>query len=138
MVRNRSIIIFQLKKIQFRPLKWYPPETSLTRRFDEKSVIFRFNIRKNYWYNLFFHKDVWSFAIMCWEATSYGGRPYQGIDINTLVWKLQNGHRLDKPQYCPDEIYNLMYCCWNDDKLKRPIFKEIVKDLKNIINELYK
>jgi serine/threonine protein kinase len=50
------------------PLKWYPPEATSSGKFDEKS-------------------DVWSFGITCWEATSYGCRPYQGISFNRLPVK---------------------------------------------------
>jgi len=83
-----------LKKFQ---LSRYPPEASSSGKFDEKS-------------------DVWSFGVTCWEATSYGGRPYQGIDISLLILKLENGHRLEKPQNCPQEIFNIMYKCWNSNK----------------------
>lgn len=100
------------------PLKWYPPDATSQGKFDEKS-------------------DVWSFGITCWEATSYGGRPYQGIDIALLLVKLESGHRLEKPPLCPDEIYNIMYKCWQASKSNRPTFKELVRDLKQTIYELY-
>lgn len=100
------------------PLKWYPPDATTSGKFDEKS-------------------DVWSYGVTCWEATSYGGRPYQGIDIACLLVKLNNGHRLDKPAQCPLEIYNLMLKCWQDAKSMRPTFKELVKELKQTIKDLY-
>lgn len=100
------------------PLKWYPPEASTMGKFDEKS-------------------DVWSYGITCWEATSYGCRPYQGVDINMLILKLENGYRLEKPEQCPDEVYSLMYKCWHADKSKRPTFSDIVKEMKQILNDLY-
>ena len=81
--------------------------------------------------------DVWSFGVTCWEATSYGARPYQGVDINMLILKLENGHRLEKPQFCPDEVYTLMYKCWHADKAKRPAFSEVVREMKTIIKDLY-
>jgi serine/threonine protein kinase len=99
------------------PLKWYPPDATLG-KFDEKS-------------------DVWSFGVTCWEATSYGARPYQGIEISTLILSLQNGHRLGKPSKCPDEIYNLMLKCWHADKHQRPNFRQIKEEMKQIINDLY-
>ena len=51
--------------------------------------------------------DVWSFGVTCWEATSYGGRPYHNIDISLLLQKLISGYRLQKPAHCPDEVYNI-------------------------------
>ncbi len=99
------------------PLKWYPPDATLG-KFDEKS-------------------DVWSFGVTCWEATSYGARPYQGIEIATLILSLQNGHRLSKPSKCPDEIYQIMLKCWHADKHLRPNFKQIKEELKSTIFDLY-
>jgi serine/threonine protein kinase len=100
------------------PLKWYPPDATSQGKFDEKS-------------------DVWSFGVTCWEATSYGGRPYQGIDIALLLLKLENGHRLEKPALCPDEMYAIMYKCWNANKKVRPTFAELVKELKTLMVELF-
>ena len=100
------------------PLKWYPPDATAHGKFDEKS-------------------DVWSFGVMCWEATSYGCRPYQGIDIGLLLLKLENGHRLEKPPHCPDEVYSLMYKCWHPNKKKRPTFAELVLSFDSLIAQLY-
>jgi serine/threonine protein kinase len=100
------------------PLKWYPPDAISQSKFDEKS-------------------DVWSFGVTCWEATSYGCRPYQGIDIAMLLLKLENGHRLEKPPLCPDEIYNIMYKCWDANKRHRPTFTHLVRELKSVIYDLY-
>jgi serine/threonine protein kinase len=100
------------------PLKWYPPDATSQGRFDEKS-------------------DVWSFGVTCWEATSFGGRPYQGIDIAMLLLKLENGHRLEKPLHCPDEIYNIMYKCWFANKRDRPTFSDLVREFKTAYYEIY-
>jgi hypothetical protein len=55
-----------------------------------------------------------------------------------LIWKLENGHRLEKPQHCPDDMYDLMYKCWYSDKYKRPTFSEIVKEIKYLLTELHR
>ena len=99
------------------PLKWYPPDATIQGRFDEKS-------------------DVWSFGVTCWEATSYGSRPYQGIDIGMVLIKLENGHRLEKPAKCPVELYDaVMHPCWLRERNSRPKFKDIVKEIEIILND---
>ncbi|RNA13561.1 tyrosine- kinase SYK [Brachionus plicatilis] len=100
------------------PLKWYPPDAIHTGKFDEKS-------------------DVWSFGVTCWEATSYGGRPYQGVDIGCLLVKLENGDRLPKPPQCPFELYNLMLKCWQQAKTHRPAFSQVVTEMRAIVKDLY-
>jgi serine/threonine protein kinase len=107
---------YDSKKSGKWPLKWYPPDATINGRFDEKS-------------------DVWSFGVTCWEATSYGGRPYQGIDICMVLMKLENGHRLEKPLECPDELYDIMYKCWLRDRNLRPRFKDIVKEIEYIFKK---
>ena len=73
----------------------------------------------------------------CWEATSYGARPYQGMDVNILLLRLENGDRLEKPAACPDDVYALMHKCWHKDKDHRPKFDEVVRELRKIMSLLY-
>jgi serine/threonine protein kinase len=99
------------KKVKKLPLKWYPPSVCKHGRFEEKA-------------------DVWSFGVTCWEATSYGQRPYQGMDIGMVHMKLENGYRLERPLDCPPHIYNIMFKCWLSNKRNRPTFKELVEEFK--------
>lgn len=80
---------------------------------------------------------MWSFGVTCWEATSYGGRPYHNIDISLLLQKLNSGYRLQKPAQCPDEVYDIMYSCWSQNRDLRPRFTELVQQFNSVINELY-
>ena len=100
------------------PFKWYPPDVYADGVFDEKS-------------------DVWSFGVTCWEATSYGGRPYQGMDINTLLLFLHKGERLQRPPNCPPEIFDILFKCWIESKKDRPTFSELVKEMRSTILDLY-
>jgi serine/threonine protein kinase len=101
------------------PLKWYPIEASVNGIFDEKS-------------------DVWSYGVTCWEATSYGMRPYQGVSINLLFMKIQNGYRLEKPKDCPDDFYNIIDRCWKLNKNDRPKFSKVVKDIETVLVNVYR
>jgi spleen tyrosine kinase len=57
--------------------RWTPPDAIKTRIYDEKS-------------------DVWSFGVMCWEATSYGQLPYGSMEDYEIADFLDNGERLGK------------------------------------------
>ena len=113
---NNDYYYYQTNKQAALPLKWYPLELILTssKRYDEKS-------------------DVWSFGVTCWEVTSYGSIPYEHTDITNLVYLLQNGHRLEKPEECPQELYDIMFKCWLFNKSSRPTFSELVSALQRLI-----
>lgn len=36
--------------------------------------------------------------------------------------KVRDGYRLDKPEHCRRELYNIMYYCWDQDPAERPTF----------------
>ena len=65
--------------------------------------------------------------------TSYGSIPYEHTDITNLVYLLQNGHRLEKPEECPQELYDIMFKCWLFNKSSRPTFSELVSALQRLI-----
>ena len=100
------------------PFKWYPIDliTAMSKRFDEKS-------------------DVWSFGVTCWELVSYGSIPYENTNIHNLVYLLENGHRLERPDECPQDLYDLMLKCWSQNREKRGVFSQIVADMKPMIGE---
>ncbi|CAH0727482.1 unnamed protein product, partial [Brenthis ino] len=89
------------------PIKWYAPEA--------------------YNYGTFSHKsDVWSYGVTLWEMFSYGKQPYgdmRGIEAIQIV---ESGQRLERPEDCPDEIYQLMLDCWDYSPNQRPSFSELV------------
>lgn len=47
-------------------------------------------------------------------------------DDNDVVFqvmkKVRDGYRLDKPEHCRRELYNIMYYCWDQDPAERPTF----------------
>lgn len=44
-----------------------------------------------------------------------------------LLYYLQNGKRLSRPEICTDDLYCLMLRCWSRDKSLRPSFAELVE-----------
>ncbi|VDO20580.1 unnamed protein product [Haemonchus placei] len=70
--------------------------------------------------------DVWSYGILLWEIMTMGGTPYPTIAMPQLYSVLKGGYRMEAPQKCPSEIYDLMVSCWQEKREKRPTFKMIV------------
>jgi tyrosine-protein kinase len=86
------------------PIKWYAPESCTHGTFSHAS-------------------DVWSFGITLWEMYSYGEIPYgdlQGMEVIELVG---NGYRLEKPEECPDAVFDVIQRCWSERAEDRPTFR---------------
>jgi fibroblast growth factor receptor 1 len=39
--------------------------------------------------------------------------------------RIKEGYRLDRPEHCKRELYNIMYYCWNKNPVCRPSFTEL-------------
>uniref|UniRef100_A0A646QDD7 Fibroblast growth factor receptor n=1 Tax=Hemiscolopendra marginata TaxID=943146 RepID=A0A646QDD7_9MYRI len=98
------------------PVKWMAPEALFDRVYTNQS-------------------DVWSFGVLLWEIMTLGGTPYPSIPIERLFQLLKDGHRMEKPQNCPLDIYMLMRECWHPSPLQRPLFKDLVEDLDRILTQ---
>ncbi|CAJ0609905.1 unnamed protein product [Cylicocyclus nassatus] len=75
--------------------------------------------------------DIWSFGILLYEIFTLGGLPYPTIANEDLLNKLLEGHRNSKPQYCHDDIFDLMMRCWDKDPNERPNFTQCIHHLKD-------
>lgn len=96
------------------PVKWMAPETLFHSRYTIQS-------------------DVWSFGILLWEIMTKGGNPYPSIEALELYEKLKNGYRMSKPVGCPQEIYSIMWRCWQNDPYHRPTFTHLKHELDGIL-----
>uniref|UniRef100_A0A674H1X3 Tyrosine-protein kinase n=1 Tax=Taeniopygia guttata TaxID=59729 RepID=A0A674H1X3_TAEGU len=92
------------------PVKWTAPEALNYGRYSSES-------------------DVWSFGILLWEAFSLGAVPYANLSNQQTREAVEHGMRLDPPEQCPEEVYQLMQRCWEYDPRKRPSFCTIHQDL---------
>ncbi|KAI8121892.1 Tyrosine kinase receptor Cad96Ca [Lucilia cuprina] len=78
--------------------------------------------------------DIWSFGILMWEIVTLGSTPYPGISASDVMRKVRDGYRLEKPEHCRRELYNIMYYCWSQDPNERPSFGELVKMLDKLLH----
>ncbi|XP_057305893.1 fibroblast growth factor receptor 2-like isoform X2 [Hydractinia symbiolongicarpus] len=80
--------------------------------------------------------DVWAFGVLLWEIFTLGGSPYPGIPVERLFDLLKSGFRMDKPQVCPSEIYEIMVKCWYENPSNRPSFTDLLQELESLLEEL--
>uniref|UniRef100_A0A1B0BB30 receptor protein-tyrosine kinase n=1 Tax=Glossina palpalis gambiensis TaxID=67801 RepID=A0A1B0BB30_9MUSC len=78
--------------------------------------------------------DIWSFGILMWEIVTLGSTPYPGISAAEVMRKVRDGYRLEKPEHCRRELYNIMFYCWAENRHERPTFGEIVQMLDKLLH----
>lgn len=105
MARRGPYINHKTKKL---PLRWTALESILTQVYDSRS-------------------DVWSFGVVLWEIGTLSAFPYEKIPDSFIQQYLQLGKRLERPEICTDELYDLMKKCWEPNPSDRPTFAELVQ-----------
>ncbi|OWA54961.1 putative Fibroblast growth factor receptor 2 [Hypsibius exemplaris] len=71
--------------------------------------------------------DMWSYGVLLWEIFTLGGKPYPGFptEYRPFVNALQAGSRMERPPQAPQEIYSIMWHCWEDNLKSRPSFDSL-------------
>lgn len=49
--------------------------------------------------------------MLLWEIATYGMSPYPGIDLSQVYELLEKDYRMDRPEGCPEKVYELMMAC---------------------------
>ncbi|XP_072742575.1 tyrosine kinase receptor Cad96Ca [Anoplolepis gracilipes] len=99
--------IYERKSEGRLPIRWMAPESLYDNIFSVKS-------------------DIWSFGVLIWEIVTLGSTPYPGLAAAEVMRRIKEGYRLDRPEHCKRELYNIMYYCWDKDPACRPSFAELV------------
>ena len=71
--------------------------------------------------------------MLLWEIFTLGGNPYPSVPVEDLFHKLRQGHRMSKPPYGGDEMYQIMCNCWQQVPSQRPSFKQLVQELDQVL-----
>jgi len=106
--------VYERKSEGRLPIRWMAPESLYDNMFSVKS-------------------DIWSFGVLIWEIVTLGSTPYPGLGAAEVMKKVRDGYRLDKPEHCRRELYNIMYYCWDQDPAERPTFTELVTLLEQLL-----
>ncbi|XP_046963627.1 tyrosine kinase receptor Cad96Ca isoform X1 [Vanessa cardui] len=106
--------VYERKSDGRLPIRWMAPESLYDDIFSVKS-------------------DIWSFGVLLWEIVTLGSTPYPGLSAGDVMRKVREGHRLEKPEHCRRELYNIMYYCWEAEPTSRPDFKEVVGMLERLL-----
>ncbi|KAM9501255.1 tyrosine-protein kinase Lyn-like [Clarias gariepinus] len=85
------------------PIKWTAPEAINYGSFTIKS-------------------DMWSFGILLYEIITFGRIPYSGLSNGEVMARVQRGYRMQCPENCPSELYDIMTSCWKAKPEERPTF----------------
>ncbi|KAM4544457.1 platelet-derived growth factor receptor beta-like isoform 3-T4 [Odontesthes bonariensis] len=109
-----------VKGNSFLPLKWMSPESIFQNIYSSQS-------------------DIWSFGVLLWEIFSLGGSPYPDLPMTREFYSaLKRGHRMERPEHAPHDIYDLMKQCWTEEPQSRPTFSSLVIAVGNMLTDDYK
>nr|XP_037289181.1 LOW QUALITY PROTEIN: tyrosine-protein kinase CSK-like [Rhipicephalus microplus] len=95
------------------PIKWTAPEALKCNKFSNKS-------------------DMWSFGILLWEIYSFGRVPYPRIPLADVVRHVSKGYRMESPEGCPSDVYELMRAAWQEEPQERPTFAQVLRKLQGL------
>lgn len=95
------------------PVRWLPPESLLYRTFTTES-------------------DIWSFGVVLWEIFSYGKQPWYHLSNHEVIQYIIDGHLLDFPPICPEEVGKIMMSCWKRQPQERMPMVVIQKHLHRL------
>ncbi|XP_046398133.1 insulin-like peptide receptor [Ischnura elegans] len=74
--------------------------------------------------------DVWSYGVVLWEMATLASQPYQGLSNDQVLRYVIDGGVMERPENCPDKLYELMRICWQHKPVHRPTFLTLVSMLE--------
>ncbi|KAF8368330.1 hypothetical protein PRIPAC_86159 [Pristionchus pacificus] len=99
------------------PLKWMSPEAIDNYQFSVAS-------------------DVWSYGVLLFEIVTLGGTPYAGWPASELLHRLKRGERMERPDNCSENMFDVMSHCWIESPSERPRFTKLRKRLGVLLEDV--
>lgn len=113
-----STTCLELPSCEVLPSRWMAPEAITDNFFTSMS-------------------DVWAFGVLMWEVFTLGQVPYSDKANETEILQfLESGGRLNKPVYCPENIFSMMLSCWRSSPFRRPSFHYLADQLQKMHRHL--
>ncbi|KAK4029982.1 hypothetical protein OUZ56_022939 [Daphnia magna] len=112
MARQMKNYNYQMKGQGLLPIKWMAIESLTDHVFSSQS-------------------DVWSYGVVLWELFALGKIPYPGMNGAILVKDIQDGLRMEKPEYAPNFVGEVMKSCWDKEPNDRPTFHQLTNTIEN-------
>ncbi|CAI9740160.1 proto-oncogene tyrosine-protein kinase ROS-like isoform X2, partial [Octopus vulgaris] len=100
------------------PVRWMSPESLVDGVFTTQS-------------------DIWSFGVLMWEVITYGQQPYPARTNLEVLQYVRSGGRLDRPDNCPEYLYQLKLNCWSYAPEDRPTSSFILEQLELFYQRLF-
>ena len=114
-----SSYYYRIRGRAMLPIRWMANEC-FYKRFSEKT-------------------DIWAFGVTMWEIFTFcSQQPYDEMtDQEVIDDAIRGAERtlLERPDYCPPEVYEVMLRCWEDDPESRANFEEVHSSLNAIYEQ---
>ncbi|KAL9987226.1 hypothetical protein ACROYT_G001497 [Oculina patagonica] len=81
------------------------------------------------------YSDVWSFGVVMWEMATLACQPYPGKSNEEVLKYVVDGGLMEKPEECPDRLYEMMTICWQFSAKARPTFVYLISLLEEDLSE---
>lgn len=95
------------------PIRWMAPESIEQKRFTIRS-------------------DIWSYGIVMWEIHSNGAKPFGSMMNELITIKISQGTRLECPEGCHTDVYEVMRQCWSLEPSNRPPFNLLKRSVRKL------
>eukprot|EP01118_Nematostelium_gracile_P020294 TRINITY_DN9803_c0_g2_i2.p1 TRINITY_DN9803_c0_g2~~TRINITY_DN9803_c0_g2_i2.p1 ORF type:complete len:218 (+),score=38.62 TRINITY_DN9803_c0_g2_i2:395-1048(+) len=78
--------------------------------------------------------DVWAFGVTAWEIFEWGTVPFGQMTNHEVYDAVIKGTRLEQPDRCPDQIWEIILSCWKEKTSERPSFDMISSQLSSYVS----